>query len=741
MEPEHSAIEGRKIIKSTKTRSLVPARSSSVSTRSMARLPGSGIRTREMRTVTWSEIEGKADPTMAPGGLKRKQVEDDDDGKIGSGKHARYTNEKEKENDDQTMTKRVVSIPLQATLIIATPSPPPSPIRGIQAATAPTPAREILKAGYKSCQELQLDIKGYKDDFLDTIQIPRPRTPPRSQHSQTCTVTPLNGAASSHGACNLSRQQLPSTPDQQTTVTVPNVTLMTTPKTVMDSKALIQTSLQNEGSSSDTLQSKLPCLKEGTPPQVTTPRRALNSISRFGVSPCRIDHITSTIPKVTPPTQMKTTPSVPSTLRTLDLHTISTMPDATSNPSVSPEDQARAASPSEYPTDSAGNINGSKTDSIHMASSLGNSSVPSTIEPPTALPMGPPTRPIARLPMGPPSRLPVKSVHPPTHTIAATVADSQPPSLMSRVTRAGVRPQLGIADRRPTKRTASGPSSAKPLAVLDESSSASGTTGALPVRRKPSYPSSLGSGPLAKPRSRLVSGPIQPPRSFSATATPSSSSSSSSFTTERSSTQEDDDMNGVPNRVTPRSVSDPVTRPRASLSLSTRREGGDTSQSLASISDALAKLKVRKVDTQSSSNNGAGPSVRPKPLASSTLAQQPARASILKDVSQSGLSSNFNTILNSSQPMATSSRLSSVHRPRASYIGADVSMMDIDDSSLATLVSTETDGKPLKGVVAFVDVRTDDGASAGVIWSDMLVSLGARVSTYEQGCRSQFTDV
>jgi len=43
-------------------------------------------------------------------------------------------------------------------------------------------------------------------------------------------------------------------------------------------------------------------------------------------------------------------------------------------------------------------------------------------------------------------------------------------------------------------------------------------------------------------------------------------------------------------------------------------------------------------------------------------------------------------------------------------------------------LSSSTGGKALKGVVAFVDVKTDDGACAGDLWSEMLRSLGAKVS-------------
>jgi hypothetical protein len=44
------------------------------------------------------------------------------------------------------------------------------------------------------------------------------------------------------------------------------------------------------------------------------------------------------------------------------------------------------------------------------------------------------------------------------------------------------------------------------------------------------------------------------------------------------------------------------------------------------------------------------------------------------------------------------------------------------------LISSSTGSTALKGVVAFVDVRTEDGACSGDLWSEMLRSLGAKVN-------------
>lgn len=50
------------------------------------------------------------------------------------------------------------------------------------------------------------------------------------------------------------------------------------------------------------------------------------------------------------------------------------------------------------------------------------------------------------------------------------------------------------------------------------------------------------------------------------------------------------------------------------------------------------------------------------------------------------------------------------------------------DKSLAAILSSTCGEGCLKGVVAFVDVKTADGDDASMIFSDMLRSLGAKVS-------------
>jgi hypothetical protein len=59
----------------------------------------------------------------------------------------------------------------------------------------------------------------------------------------------------------------------------------------------------------------------------------------------------------------------------------------------------------------------------------------------------------------------------------------------------------------------------------------------------------------------------------------------------------------------------------------------------------------------------------------------------------------------------------------------------VGDRSLAAILSTATETKCFKGVVAFVDVRTTDGEDASPIFVEMLKSLGARVSRLQMRWR------
>jgi len=304
---------------------------------------------------------------------------------------------------------------------------------------------------------------------------------------------------------------------------------------------------------------------------------------------------------------------------------------------------------------------------------------------PIALPKSTSTRGFSS--MGPPSRIP--------RGIASSRSSNGPHSRPSAV------------PRRAESQNAWDPEPGSSASTLSRNMSVSSTISTLgkglpstsststdePVtRRKPSYPSSLGSGPLARPTQRMVSNPVVPPR-------PPSASSA-------------DAGEGPRPPHSPRSVSAPAVTSRLSISTS-RREGLslETSQRVNGLSEALEKLKMKKIESSS-------------------------RLSVASSVSRPSLAASTSQIAQprNSMTASTSMRLTSVHRPRQSLAlpSGDVSIPsdtnEAADRSLAALMYSTSGGRCLKGVVAFVDVRTEEGADSSVIFGDMLRALGAKVS-------------
>ncbi|WWC66931.1 uncharacterized protein I206_100838 [Kwoniella pini CBS 10737] len=293
--------------------------------------------------------------------------------------------------------------------------------------------------------------------------------------------------------------------------------------------------------------------------------------------------------------------------------------------------------------------------------------------------------------MGPPSRIPVsRPSNAPTH-IPATTRKADVPSLQK------AKPVGILPERRPSTRPSLVPPAS--LTVVDEASTS-------PIKRKPSYPSSLGSGPLSKPTQRIVSNPIVKPRSTS-NPSPTPDDITESF------------IQGQ------RSVSAPI-RSRLSLSI---REGlnSETSKSLAGLSDALSKLKSKRAQDSISMKDE-----KPRP----NLNILPS-ISVFEPKEVNERPNNLS--------ISTNSRLSfSGHRPRSSIIQqGDLSISsssssgeekeeengnrDIGDTSIAALLNSTNGSKCLKGVRAFVDVKTSDGEDSSRIFIDILKGLGARV--------------
>jgi len=297
--------------------------------------------------------------------------------------------------------------------------------------------------------------------------------------------------------------------------------------------------------------------------------------------------------------------------------------------------------------------------------------------------------------MPPPSRIPraASKLSLSISNIAATAADDRPKKSSVPVS---TKPSLSSLGR------------GLPSTASSMSLSATSSGEAASVRRKPSYPSSLGSGPLNRPRDRMVSGPTLYPQRDGTLATSKG------------------ELSIPQGRQSPRSVSEPAprARPRTELSASTSRREGmstETSKSMAGLSDALNKLKMRRSESQSEPN-------RPRQSMSATFA---APASRVNPAGPSAFKQPMTSVV------ASTSRLSSVHRPRQSIVPLTTAPFDTSmapeeeqagDRSLAAILLNTTENKCFKGVVAFVDVRTADGEDASPIFVEMLKSLGARVS-------------
>jgi hypothetical protein len=579
----------------------------------MARTAGALTQT----TLNVSSIYGRGAATEKPSrvlaGGKRKSDEGEDEGR--RRKVTRFSPGDGEEAKVETTTPP------------GSPKGPTTPIRSVQPTIAPTPARDILKAGY--------DPEKNGDDEEEKRFIVKPPTPPRMKPRPPIRSSSNSAAPTTPGKRCLSPDQVEHRSAKRAELPSDNPT---TP---------VRSTTQEDISMLSVVRPAVAPIRT----TVASPHRALSSISRLNTP-----HRPSAELKSTTPGMARMIPTVP-------------IPFSFNTPRAKPPATTSESHPA---------INDAMNPVAIAASqeAMGDAEVPKDVRP---LPK--------RAVMPPPSMIPVRSAKtslPPLSTSTAGAGSSKP------------KPALGLANRRPVRRTASAQGPSKTLTVFNENTDPADA----PVRRKPSYPSSLGSGPLAQPRPRLISGPIQVPRSFTA---PLGSSTSDSM--------------DVDERPTMRSVSDPVPRagPRPSLASSTsRREGftADTNDKLAGLNDALAKLKVRR--DASNANSRPGPSAILKPKVPTILAEVPDHIA----------ANNANT--NVSIP--SSSRMSSVHRPRSSIVGADVSMMEDGDRSIAALISSSTGSTALKGVVAFVDVRTEDGACSGDLWSEMLRSLGAKVN-------------
>ncbi|WVQ94037.1 hypothetical protein IAU59_001115 [Kwoniella sp. CBS 9459] len=305
--------------------------------------------------------------------------------------------------------------------------------------------------------------------------------------------------------------------------------------------------------------------------------------------------------------------------------------------------------------------------------------------------------------MAPPSRIPRSAAA--TASSSAKIVEKAPSTIAKKPS----MHSLGsLPERRPSTRPALVASSNTIRAQAPSAAPPS------PVRRKPSYPSSLGSGPLARPIPRMVSNPIFPPRSLS--------DSSSTYSADLEHTI----VNPQPRSVSAPGPRNPVASElRSSLSSSTR-EGlsGETSKSLAGLSEALGKLKMKRLDANSS-----------------TAPSRPHSSAATPSINVNGFRvfeerpSNLTSSTSSTTQDAGPSRISSAnHRPRSSFAvhPGDLSTSSdegVADQSIAAMLCSTTGGGCLKGVRAFVDVRTSDGEDSGKVFVEILKGLGARVQS------------
>nr|XP_018266578.1 uncharacterized protein I303_00553 [Kwoniella dejecticola CBS 10117]OBR88736.1 hypothetical protein I303_00553 [Kwoniella dejecticola CBS 10117] len=305
--------------------------------------------------------------------------------------------------------------------------------------------------------------------------------------------------------------------------------------------------------------------------------------------------------------------------------------------------------------------------------------------------------------MGPPSRIPISR---PSNAASSSAIPLTVKRTESQQSLARNRPASTLPERRPSSRPSLVPT--PDLTSTPEEQAVNPV-----VKRKPSYPSSLGSGPLSRPTQRIVSNPVVQPRS---TSNPSPTP--------------DDAMEPAIHAQGQRSVSAPI---RSRLSLSTR-EGlnSETSKSLAGLSDALSKLKAKRTEGAGNTTITSidiGSTSKPRQsiseLPSISISEHPVDAR----ARQSNLS-------------ASTSRLSaSGHRPRGSVLpgtgntsissdedGNETNAnINVGDTSIAALLCSTNGARCLEGVRAFVDVRTADGEDSSRIFIDILKGLGARV--------------
>ncbi len=302
------------------------------------------------------------------------------------------------------------------------------------------------------------------------------------------------------------------------------------------------------------------------------------------------------------------------------------------------------------------------------------------------------------------------------------------------------RVALGASSHVPSSRPSSSVSRL-PLPVSHAPLAKSSAPPSLPTARKPSYPAGLGSGPLARPVSRVVSNPLVQRQS--------------------------DQIDGINATPSQRSVSDPLASSTLSTSRSQRiglNTNSETSKSLYGLSAALAKLQMKK--TQADAAAAEVPSIsRPRPVdgsadgwsfaAPTSVAQETpgkwvtaaraTKASATPPPTSSrdlfGASNDRHAVRKSVGDMRSLAAPppKPLQHPRDSVdvrMKANTTFGNPSNTlgmsamgSLTSLMGSSAGEGCLRGVTAFVDVRTSEGDDSSAAFVDMLKTCGAKVST------------
>ncbi|RXK34970.1 hypothetical protein M231_07784 [Tremella mesenterica] len=543
----------------------------------------------------------------------------------------------------------------------------------------PTPARILLKHGYRVTR---VESDSSDDDSTEGVII-RPPTPPRlNEHVPTSLTSRITMSQDQLGRITSQKRAMSPDENVQPPRTIRRLDVsMSTPR----ESTFIPPSKNEINVTRPVIQP----VSGNTPNGPTTPKRVLAGISRLGLTPSPVTLAIQTgndskeKTETTVATTNKMEQDIETSTRPKILKDLSKRKDRSFIPTISrigaktsiPHPSSIAERPS---TTSVMDEDKGKSDLIRTTTSGAVTFKSQATGPTSMLP------PKSTFTFKKPSTQPTQ-IQIPTSTVGQPLPKKSLPT-------------SGLPVRRPSSRPALiDPEKENTLAPLPDP----------PIRRKPSYPSSLGSGPMARPTPRVVSNPVPHHRSVTYPV-PSN---------------KDVEVSAIPSitmKSPHRSVSAPVPREKLGLNMSQRRESdyADASKSLNGLNDALSRLRMQLNESTSESRRSRHSLQVPELPPVAHIAERSERTATQGHASV---------------------RVTAVHRPRHSVAGpihntgtevGDTSTSSEEgaaDKSLAGLLCSTIGGGCLKGVKAFVDVHTDDGADSSAVFVDMLKGLGAKV--------------